>query len=77
MMSEVVSSINFVGLIWNEDKFNKIPLGILPKCEIKHKDMISILDHLHQYIPTMSVEDTVEIPVPLTIFTTFFLKGTS
>ena len=39
-----------------------MPLGILQKCETKHEDMVSILDHLHQYVPTMSVDDVVEVP---------------
>lgn len=29
---------------------------------MKHEDMVCILDHLHQYVPTKSVEDRVELP---------------
>ncbi len=39
-----------------------IPLGILSKCETKHEDMVCILDHLHQYVPTMSIDDLLEVP---------------
>ncbi len=39
----------------------KVPLGILPKCETKHADMISIMDTLHQYVPTVTTKETTQV----------------
>ena len=39
--------------------YTQVPLGIL---ENKHEDMISILDHLHQYVPTLTSTETVVNP---------------
>ena len=32
-----------------------MPLGVLLKNETNHDDMISILQHLHHYVPTLSL----------------------
>ena len=32
--------------------FLQVPLGVLNKSEMKHDDMIAIMEHLHQYVPT-------------------------
>ena len=32
--------------------FFQVPLGILPKNEIKNEDMTEVLKHLHRYVPT-------------------------
>ncbi len=40
--------------------FLQVPLEILPKSETKHEDMISILDTLHQYVPTTSTIQSIE-----------------
>ena len=34
----------------------QVPLGILLKTETKYEDMVSIMDHLHQYVPTVTSE---------------------
>ena len=36
--------------------FLQIPLGILLKTETKYEDMVGIMDHLHQYVPTVTSE---------------------
>ncbi len=51
----VLATYCFFGLI-------QVPLGILKKCETKHEDMISILDHLSQYVPTVSSASTMTNP---------------
>lgn len=33
----------------------QVPLGVIPKDEIKHEDMIDILEHIQQYVPTKEV----------------------
>lgn len=40
----------------------QILLGTLPRNERKLEDMVCILEHLHQYVPTMSVTETVDLP---------------
>lgn len=40
----------------------QVPLGILKKCETSHEDMISILDHLNQYVPTVTSVTTITNP---------------
>lgn len=37
-------------------------MGILPKSEMSHEDMISILEHLHQYVPTESSTERFKFP---------------
>ena len=39
----------------------QVPLGILNKSEMKY-DMIGIMEHLHQYVPTIT--DTINIDLP-------------
>lgn len=38
----------------------QVPLGILPKSETKHEDMIAIRDELHKYVPTHITTETIE-----------------
>ena len=38
----------------------QVPLGIYLKGEQKYEEMIEVLDHLHQYVPTVSEEEEVE-----------------
>lgn len=40
--------------------YMQIPLGVLPKDENKLEDMVCILEHLHEYIPKLEQERTVE-----------------
>ena len=42
----------------------QVPLGVLNKSEMKYDDMIDIMDHLHQYVPTKT--STVEVDLPET-----------
>ena len=42
--------------------FPQVPLGILLKDENKLDEMVSILEHLHQYIPTVCREKKVDVP---------------
>ena len=37
-------------------------LGIILKNEQKHDDMVEILQHLHQYVPTITTTETVNVP---------------
>lgn len=37
-------------------------MGILLKSETNYEDMVSILEHLHQYVPTQTKEEDVEVP---------------
>lgn len=39
--------------------YAQVPLGILPKSETKHEDMIAILDELHKYVPMQTSTDTI------------------
>lgn len=39
----------------------QVPLGIFLKGEQKYEDMVQVLDHLHQYVPTISSEECVTI----------------
>ena len=56
----------------------KVPLGIYLKGEQKYEEMIEVLSHLHQYIPTVTTEDEVTVQVdeePMkvkTVMDTFF-----
>ena len=43
----------------NKSWLEQVPLGILPKSENKHEDMISILDHLYKYVPTLTSTETI------------------
>ena len=36
-----------------------MPLGVLFKNETSHEDMIGILSHLQQYVPTNTTEDEI------------------
>ena len=40
----------------------QVPLGILPKNEMKHDEMIEILDTIQKYVPTQSTVKKVNIP---------------
>ena len=35
-------------------------MGVLLKNEVKHSDMVSILEHTHTYIPTVTTEEVIE-----------------
>ena len=37
----------------------QVPLGIIPKSEQKYEEMLDVLDHLHQYVPTVSTRKTI------------------
>ena len=39
-----------------------MPLGIIFKSEQKNDEMQEILDHLHQYVPMVTNEETVHLP---------------
>lgn len=38
----------------------QVPLGILLKSETNYEDMVGIMDHLHQYVPTVTKEYVYE-----------------
>ena len=40
----------------------QVPLRIILKSEQKHDEMVQILDHLHQYVPTVTTTRTVDVP---------------
>ena len=40
----------------------QVPLGIVPKCETKHEDMVSILETLHEYVPTQTTMKEIDTP---------------
>ena len=40
----------------------KVPLGICLKGEQKYEEMVQVLDHLHQYVPTVSTEEVITDP---------------
>ena len=40
----------------------QVPLGILPKCENKYDDMISIMEHTQQYVPTNTKNIEIDLP---------------
>lgn len=42
--------------------FVQVPLGVILKNEQKHDEMIEILDHLHQYVPTVTTTKNVDAP---------------
>lgn len=42
----------------------QVPLGVIPKDEIKHEDMIDILEHIQQYVPAK--EECRELIDPVT-----------
>ena len=37
-------------------------MGILPKCENKYEDMISIMEHAQQYVPTNTKNIEIDLP---------------
>ena len=39
----------------------QVPLGILPKCETSHEDMIAIMEHLQRYVPSETESSTIDI----------------
>ena len=43
---------------WSKETFSCVISARLQKCE----EMVEILDHLHQYVPTVSREVTVTLP---------------
>ena len=44
--------------------YMQVPLGVLNKSEMKYDDMIDIMDHLHQYVPTQTSVVQVDLPEP-------------
>ena len=42
--------------------FLQVPLGVILKNEQKNDEMIEILQHLHQYVPTVTITRTVDAP---------------
>ena len=40
----------------------QVPLGIILKNETKHDEMVEIMDHLHQYVPTVTTREIVDAP---------------
>lgn len=40
----------------------QVPLGILPKSETAHDQMIDIMEHYQQYVPMMTEVDKLSIP---------------
>lgn len=40
----------------------QVPVGIIPKCETKHDEMISIMEKLQQYVPVNTEEVQFDIP---------------
>ena len=40
----------------------QVPLGVLKKNEMKYDDMIEVMEHVHQYVPTNT--DTVNVDLP-------------
>ena len=41
--------------------YYQVPLGVLPKNENKIEDMVCIMDHLHQYVPTLTKQRRVQV----------------
>lgn len=41
--------------------YPQVPLGILLKNEMKHEDMISVLETLHCYVPSRTATESVDI----------------
>ena len=48
-----------------------MPLGVLFKNETSHKDMIGIMSHLQQYVPTNTTEDEIHNPLTNESFKVF------
>ena len=42
--------------------FQQIPLGVLLKNEVKHENMVSIMDHYQEYVPTKSTKELYSDP---------------
>ena len=40
----------------------QIPLGVLLKSETNYEDMVGIMDHLHQYVPSVIKEYSYKDP---------------
>ena len=40
----------------------QVPLGIILKNETKHEEMVEVMDHLHQYVPTSTTTVVVDAP---------------
>lgn len=40
----------------------QIPLGVLPKNEMKYEDMIDIIEHLQRYVPSKQVQREMSVP---------------
>ena len=34
----------------------------MPKCETKHEDVVSILETLHEYVPTQTIMEEIDTP---------------
>ena len=54
-----LNSYNIYACLHSSFFWTQVPLGILPKSENKHEDMISILDHLYKYVPTLTSTETI------------------
>lgn len=39
-----------------------VPLGIILKSETKHDEMVDILEHLQQYVPSVTTTEKVSAP---------------
>lgn len=79
--SEVVNVINFIYRTPMRSAYiprsvyvipiQWIPFGILLKSETKYEDMLGIMDHLHRYVPTVTLDysyvdlESTEIVVPV------------
>ena len=49
-VSEAVIKITNIHLL--QVSYVQVPLGVLNKSEMKYDDMIEIMEHVHQYVPT-------------------------
>ena len=43
--------------------YMQVPLGVIPKDEMKYEDMLAILDHIQQYVPAKEVDRELIDPV--------------
>lgn len=58
---EVLSEKSFFLLYWIMWIFY-IPLGILPKSDMQHEQIIQIVKHLQQYVPLKTSKEMLEVP---------------
>ncbi len=40
----------------------QVPLGVILKNENRYEDMISIMEHMHQYVPSITSTERIDIP---------------